>query len=130
MVTGNYRIAIVNFLKGSNTTKGYSFALFDSSIMVDDIVLCDTSVGYQVAKVIDIVEQFDYNGADVTKEIICKVDFSNFQKRIEERKRKVELKAKMDAMVKDDKELMLYQMLAEKNPVMKEMLDEYTNINV
>lgn len=130
MVTGNYRIAIVNFLKGSNTTKGYSFALFDSSIMVDDIVLCDTSVGYQVAKVIDIVEQLDYNGADVTKEIICKVDFSNFQKRIEERKRKVELKAKMDAMVKDDKELMLYQMLAEKNPVMKEMLDEYTNINV
>lgn len=130
MVTGNYRIAIVNFLKGSNTTKGYSFALFDSSIMVNDIVLCDTSVGYQVAKVIDIVEQLDYNGADVTKEIICKVDFSNFQKRIEERKRKVELKAKMDAMVKDDKELMLYQMLAEKNPVMKEMLDEYTNINV
>lgn len=130
MVTGNYRIAIVNFLKGSNTTKGYSFALFDSSIMVDDIVLCDTSVGYQVAKVIDIVEQLDYNGADVTREIICKVDFSNFQKRIEERKRKVELKAKMDAMVKDDKELMLYQMLAEKNPVMKEMLDEYTNINV
>lgn len=130
MVTGNYRIAIVNFLKGSNTTKGYSFALFDSSITVDDIVLCDTSVGYQVAKVIDIVEQLDYNGADVTKEIICKVDFSNFQKRIEERKRKVELKAKMDAMVKDDKELMLYQMLAEKNPVMKEMLDEYTNINV
>lgn len=130
MVTGNYRIAIVNFLKGSNTTKGYSFALFDSSITVDDIVLCDTSVGYQVAKVIDIVEQLNYNGADVTKEIICKVDFSNFQKRIEERKRKVELKAKMDAMVKDDKELMLYQMLAEKNPVMKEMLDEYTNINV
>lgn len=130
MVTGNYRIAIVNFLKGSNTTKGYSFALFDWSIMVDDIVLCDTSVGYQVAKVIDIVEQLDYNGADVTKEIICKVDFTNFQKRIEERKRKVELKAKMDAMVKDDKELMLYQMLAEKNPVMKEMLDEYTNINV
>lgn len=130
MVTGNYRIAIVNFLKGSNTTKGYSFALFDSSITVDDIVLCDTSVGYQVAKVIDIVEQLNYNGVDVTKEIICKVDFSNFQKRIEERKRKVELKAKMDAMVKDDKELMLYQMLAEKNPVMKEMLDEYTNINV
>jgi len=130
VVTGNYRIAIVNFLKGSNTTKGYSFALFDSSITVDDIVLCDTSVGYQVAKVIDIVEQLDYNGADVTKEIICKVDFFNFQKRIEERKRKVELKAKMDAMVKDDKELMLYQMLAEKNPVMKEMLDEYTNINV
>ena len=130
MVTGNYRIAIVNFLKGSNTTKGYSFALFDSSIAVDDIVLCDTSVGYQVAKVIDIVEQLNYNGADVTKEIICKVDFSNFQKRIEERKRKVELKAKMDAMVKDDKELMLYQMLAEKNPVMKEMLDEYININV
>lgn len=130
MVTGNYRIAIVNFLKGSNTTKGYLFALFDSSITVDDIVFCDTSVGYQVAKVIDIVEQLDYNGADVTKEIICKVDFSNFQKRIEERKRKVELKAKMDAMVKDDKELMLYQMLAEKNPVMKEMLDEYTNINV
>jgi hypothetical protein len=130
MVTGIYRVAMVNFLKGTNTTKKYAFALFDSSIGIDDIVLCDTSIGYQLAKVVDIVEQLDYNGTNVTKEVICKVDFTDFNKRAEERKRKAELKAKMDAMVKDDKELMLYQMLAEKNPAMKEMLDEYKNINV
>lgn len=130
MVTGKYRIGVVTFLKGTNTTKRYSFALFDDDVCISDVVLCDTATGYQVAQVVDIINQDEYVGADVTKEIICKVDFSAFDKRAAERKRKVELKKKMDEMVRDDKELMLYRMLAEKNPEMQNMLDEYNGINV
>lgn len=130
MVTGKYKIALVNFLKGTNTTKDYAFALFDDSIDIDDCVLCDTNYGYQVAKVVNIVSKEEYAGVDVTKEIICKVDFTAFNQRIEERHRKKELKAKMDALVADDKEMMIYRVLAEKNPEMAAMLDEYAKLNV
>ena len=41
-----------------------------------------------------------------------------------------ELKAKMDALVADDKEMMIYRVLAEKNPEMAAMLDEYAKLNV
>lgn len=95
MVTGKYKIALVNFLKGTNTTKDYAFALFDDSTNIDDCVLCDTNYGYQVAKVVN-----------------------------------KELKAKMDALVADDKEMMIYRVLAEKNPEMAAMLDEYAKLNV
>ena len=132
MVTGNYKAALVNFLKGTNTTKDYAFALFDTypAANVGELVLCDTANGYQVAKIVNIVPKEEYSGVNVTKEIICKVDFSMFEKRIAERQRKKELKAKMDALVADDKEMMLYKVLAEKNPEMAAMLNEYTQLDV
>lgn len=132
MVTGKYRIALVNFLKGTNTTKKYAFALFDTYpiINVGDNVLCDTVYGYQVAKVVEIVSQEEYTGVDVTKEIVCKVDLSMFNQRAAARQRKQELKAKMDALVEDDKEMMIYKVLAERNSEMASLLDEYTRLSV
>lgn len=127
-VKGNYNIAIVNFLQGTNLTKKYSFALFDGSIQVNDYVLCDTAYGYNVAKVVDIAFKEEYEGEKVTKEIICKVDFTEFEKRKELRKRKESIKKQMDKMVKDNQELVLYQMLAEKNPDMALMLEEYKQL--
>ena len=128
-VTGNYDIAAVKFLQGSNTTKGYSFALFDSTICEGDIVLCDTTYGYQVAKVDRIFHKDDYDGVDVTKEVICKLDFSDFEQRKERRRLKEELKKKMDEELKRTQELLLYQTIAEKNPEMKALLDEYAGLN-
>ena len=129
-VKGNYKVAIVTFLQGMNTTKRYSFALFDNDVNCDDLVLCDTSTGYGVAKVLNILSQEEYEGKGVipTKEIICKVDFTNFEKRKELRKKKDSIKKQMDKMVKDNQELVLYQMLAEKNPEMATMLEEYKNL--
>ena len=128
-VTGNYRVAVVRFVDGGNQGTNYSFALFDNDIEVDDLVLCDTQRGYNVAKVTEIIKQEDYSGVTITKEIICKVDFSNFEKRKEIRKRKEAIKKQMDKMVKQNQELVLYQMLAEKNPDMKAMLDEYAALS-
>lgn len=124
-VKGNYRVALVKFIQGSNTYKEYAFALFDCDVDVDDLVLCDTSMGYNVAKVTQIVSQDDYSGCTVTKEIVCKIDFANFNNRKELRKQKDDLKKKMDKMVKDNQELFLYQALAEKNPEMAALLNAY-----
>ena len=127
-VKGNYRVAMVKFVEGTNTTKEYAFALFDTWINVGDIVLCDTAYGYQVAEVIRIVPKNEYSGCVVTKEIVCKLDFSNFNDRKEKRKKREELKKQMDKMVKDNQEIILYQALAEKSPEMAEMLAVYKSL--
>ena len=128
-VKGNYRVAMCKFLQGTNTTKKYSFALFDSSISLDDCVLCDTANGYGVAKIVDIKAQEEYVGATVTKEIICKVDFTDFNNRIETRKKKEAIKKTMDKMIKENQEVVLYKMLAESNPDMAKLLEEYQSLS-
>lgn len=128
MLVGNYNVAMVKFVQGTNTVKGYAFALFDNNIGVDDLVLCDTSNGYGVAKVTEIIPQNEYEGASVTKEIICKVDFTDFEQRKENREKAKKLKVEMDKKIKDLQELTLYEMMAEKCPELREMLDMYKTL--
>ena len=130
-VKGNYRVAMVKFIQGYNTSREYAFALFNSDtevIVIGDNVLCDTSQGYNIGKVTKIIPQSEYSGCTVTKEIICKVDFTEFEKRKELRKEKEALKKQMDKMVKDNQELFLYQALAEKNDEMAAMLAKYREL--
>jgi hypothetical protein len=127
-VKGVYNIAMVKHVKGVDTNKKYAFALFDDSICVNDLVLCDSDSSYSVAKVVEIIPQHEYNGATVTKEIICKVDFTDYEVRKERRNQKAALKKQMDKMVKDNQELILYQAIAEKNPEMAELLTAYKTL--
>lgn len=127
MITGNYKVAMVKFVQGTNTVKGYAFALFDEYVIVDDYVLCDTANGYGVAKVIDIIAKDEYDG-DVTKEIICGVDFTNFEQRKKNREEAKKLKSEMDKKMKEMQELALYEMMAEKSPELREMLDTYKGL--
>ena len=128
MLVGNYNVAKVKFVQGTNTVQGSSFALFDNNIGVDDLVLCDTSSGYNVARVTEIIPQSEYEGVSVTKEIICKVDFTDFEARKENREKAKKLKVEMDKKIKDLQELTLYEMMAAKCPELKEMLDEYKQL--
>lgn len=127
-VNGNYNVAAVKFLQGTNTFKEYAFALFDDSINPNDLVLCDTANGYGVARVVSITPKNEWEDTAVTKEIICKVDFSAFEGRKELRKQKENLKKQMDKMVAENQELILYQAIAEKNPEMAEMLKMYKSL--
>lgn len=129
-VKGNYHVAMVRFVQGYNTSKSYAFALFDSDdvVLIGDHVLCDTSQGYNVGEVTNIIPQNEYSGCTVTKEIICKVDFTAFENRKEVRKQKENLKKQMDKMVKDNQELFLYQALAEQNPEMAALLAAYKSL--
>ena len=130
-VQGNYHVAMVRFIQGTNTSKYYAFAMFEpeiGSVAVGDKVLCDTTQGYNVAEVISIMSKDDYyedHSTLVTKEIICKVDFSSFDNRISVRRERQSLKAKMDKMVQENQDLILYQAIADKNPDMAELLDQY-----
>lgn len=127
-VVGNYRIALVKFVQGINTTQKYAFALFNEDVSVGDYVLCDTSQGYNVAKVEEIQSQIDYSGVIVTKEIICKVDMKQYEQRKFNRQRKANLKKKMDKIVAANQNLVLYKAIAESNPEMKALLEELESL--
>jgi len=127
-VSGNYRVAGVKFIIGTNTCPEYFFALFDDDVNVGDLVLCDSANNYVAARVSSITPKCEYQGVNVTKEIICKLDFSAFETRKNLRKQKAALKKQMDRMVADNQELILYQAVAEKNPAMAELLASYKAI--
>lgn len=122
--TGNYKIAKIKFIEGYNYEREYGFALFDNGVQIGDYVLCDTSNGYNVGQVQDIVTQTEY-GKNVTKEIICKVDFSAFERRKEIRKQKDELKKQLDKAVRENQDLILYQTIAQTNPEVAKLLADY-----
>jgi uncharacterized phage-like protein YoqJ len=132
MITGNYKVAMVKFVQGMNTVKGYAFALFDENIKVNDLVLCDTVNGYGVARVTDIMAKEEYapscKAEEVSKEIICKVDFTDFEARKEARAEKNKIKKQMDEMLKNNQELILYQAIAKENPAMAELLEKYKSL--
>lgn len=125
MITGNYRVAMVKFVQGTNTDKKYAFALFDADIYVDDCVLCDTQNGYSVGKIVEIISKDEYNGVEITKEIICYVRFDEWEQRKKNRAEAKKLKSEMDKKMKEMQEFALYEMMAEKSPELKEMLDNY-----
>lgn len=125
---GRYMVAMVKFLQGMNTTKEYAFASFEPELEVGDIVVCDTSNGYGIAKVSRMIEQDDYVGTSVTKEIVCKIDMAAFEKRKAERTQRANLIKKMDKVAKENQNMHLYQMIAETNPEMRKLLEEFNNI--
>lgn len=133
-ISGNYTVAACRFLEGVNTTKDYSFALFDplNQIKVNDYVLVDSTSGFQVCRVSGLATQDEARESGwpmPTKEVVCKVDFGAYHRRKEQRKAKAALKKQMDKMVEDNQELILYQAIADKNPQMAALLEKYKELN-
>lgn len=65
---------------------------------------------------------------NITAEVICKVDTEAYEKRVEERKKKVQLKKELDKKLKELVSENQYEWAAEKNPEFAKMLEEYKKI--
>lgn len=121
---GKYRIARVKHVDGYDNNKEYFFALFDKDVNVGDYVLCDTQNGYKVANVLGIEEVND-DSKSITREIICKVDFSAFNHRKEVRTQRTALKKKLDKAVNEKKEIAFYEAVAKGDEEISALLDQY-----
>ena len=132
-IIGNYRVAKVRFLEGSNTHNTYNYALFDDEIQqYDNCVVKSANHGLGIAVIEEIID--DVDNISVTdnygniREIVCKIDMSAFNKRIDDRLRASQLKKEMDKKVKELQGLALYKMMAENSPELKAMLSEYEKL--
>lgn len=122
----NYTVAEISFL-GSDKTCNYHYALFDPRIVEGDTVVVNTGHhGFALAKVVAIhTDEEKKKLVQCNREVVCLVDFSEFYARKEALKKAVELKRDMEKRIREAQELALYEALAEKDPLLRGMLDEY-----
>lgn len=129
VMEGNYCIATIKFLDGTNTDKTYRYAMYPDlvgHVAVGDIcVVKSAHHGLGIAQVVSIEPKTDEK---ITREIICKCDFSAYYTREAMRKRKAELKSKMAERAAKLQEIALYKMMAAEDDSMAALMREFDEL--
>ena len=115
--------------------KKYFYAVYDDGkvyVAGDKIVVSGANKGILTIEAILTPEECDKN---ITAEVICKVDTSAYDKRVEERKEKAErkkeadkIKKQMDKMITEMGQTKRYEMYANDNPELAEKLKAYKEL--
>lgn len=115
--------------------KKYFYAVYDDGkvyVVGDKIVVSGANKGILTIEAILTPEECDKN---ITAEVICKVDTSAYDKRVEERKEKAErkkeadkIKKQMDKMITEMDQTKRYEMYANDNPELAEKLKAYKEL--
>lgn len=122
-----YQTAAVQFVDGVNREKTYFYALYDPTIVPGDMVVVSTGHhGLALAQVSYIGGPSTY--VTNNREIVCRVDLSAWEERKELAKTMQQLKAEMDERVKQYQAMALYELAAEKDPGLKELLDRFKTL--
>ena len=110
---------------------GY-YAVFDdgNTYKAGDQVLvsgCNKDV-LTIKEILTVPEaEVKYN-KNITAEIICRVDTSAYDQRVENRKKAEKLKKDMDAVIKQMDVTKKYEMYAAENPELAALLDQYKEL--
>lgn len=124
----NFVVAGIKFLDGTNIDREYAYALYDENIAVGDIVAVKTGHhGFALAEIASI-GNFPHSAVQCGREVIDRVDFTAYAERKEKAKRLRALRVEMDEKVKQLQQTALYELLAEKDPTLKAMLEEYKSL--
>jgi hypothetical protein len=103
--------------------------LSDLELAPNDVVVCDEGFDYLVGKVLSVRTETVYDSPKGVKRwIVCKVDDSAHKARLERERKITEIKLKMTNRKQELGEGKLYEILAEKDEVMKELLQEYKEL--
>lgn len=125
-LTGYNKVAVIKQGYGV-----YHFAIYNDGFdyQPGDKVLVSGNKQLQVIDEVitpeEAIQRFDKN---ITAEVICKVDISSYDNRVEDRKQAADVKKKMDTMIKKMDETNKYEMYAERNPELKELLETYKEL--
>lgn len=102
----------------------YEFGTYQK-LEVGDFVVVDTQNGMQIAKVV----QIDTAGEHSNKLVICKIDLKQHEELVQKEKAKSELEAKMEARLKESVKLETFKKIAESDPEMKKLVEEFEAFN-
>lgn len=122
----NYKRVGVSFLE--RDTGVYVYALYQDDVEVGDTVVVNTGHhGLAVAKIVTL-DDSKLGKVRYNREVVCKVDLTAYEERKQRVARAAELKQAMDAKVKEMQNQAIYEMMSEKDPALKVMLDEYKTL--
>ena len=118
------------FFPDNYYNKKYNFITDIEGLEQDDVVVVDTRNGLALATFFEYDELgFGETGAKKpTKWIIQKVDLEKHLARVEAAEKAEELKRAMEEKRKQTQELEVYRILAEKDPEMKKMIEEFEKL--
>lgn len=135
---GYYAVAVTEEGSGWDR-KNYHYAIFDdgNTYKVGDHIIvsgCNSGI-LTIKNILTLDEAKSIGRKDLTAEVICKVDTSAYDKRVEERKEKAErkkeidkIKKQMDKMIAEMDKTKLYEMYASGNPELAEKLKAYKEL--
>lgn len=93
----------------------------------DTCIVTSSRKGMRVGKVGKIIHD---NDAPLTYEVVCEVDTTAYDNRVETRKKAAELKAKMQERARQLQDIVLYQTLAKDDPEMAQLLSDFTDLGI
>ena len=112
----------------------YYYAIFDDGRVYypgDKVIVSGAASGtvHTISEIIDVEEaSIRMGNKNITAEVIAYIDTSAYDDRVKRRKEADNLKKKMDKLIKEMDENNKYEMYAERNPELKEMLDTYKKL--
>lgn len=122
-------VAVVNF---PLSDKNYYFAIYEdgTDYKAGDKVYVSGESGIVIIKSILTPEEYEEktNSKSITAEVICKIDDSAYQRRIEERKKIEDVKSKLDQKRKEMDSLFLDEFYANKSKEYRSLLNEYNTL--
>ena len=125
-ITGNFQVAKVKFLNGTNTNTEYEYAMFDDCGNIGDIVVVASAHhGLGVARITDIISKDEAVTKNFEREIVAPVYMDTYEQRKRNRARLQELNNRMEKRAQELNKLAIFEMLAEKDESLKDMLEEY-----
>ena len=105
---------------------GYHYANYDPDVKVGDLcVVKSEHHGLGLARIVEVIDQNDFK---TCREIVARVNTECYDERVKNRTKAAELKAKMNERAKQLQDIALYQMLAEKDSAMMDLLTEYNGL--
>lgn len=119
--------ALIKFPTGTNQNKTYLYARYDDVTPGDTVIVRTGHHGLSIATVSDI-DTDSVDNVQYGREIVCVADITAYEKRKADRARLAELERNMQARVANLQNLRMYQMMAQVDPSLKDMLNEYTTI--
>lgn len=130
-LTGYYAVAVIEEVTCC-CKKDYYYAVFDdgNTYKAGDQVLvsgCNKDV-LTIKEILTVPEAEAKFNKNITSEIICRVDTSAYDQRVENRKKAEKLKKDMDAVIKQMDVTKKYEMYATENPELAALLNQYKEL--
>lgn len=126
-MTNYLNVAKVQFLNTDAPFNTFECANYDPILAAGDIcVVANAKQDMMLAEVMEITQSTE---AELNTEVVIGVDISDYNARVEKRKRAAELKVKMQERAKQLQDIVLYQTLAKDDPEMAELLKEFGALN-
>lgn len=124
-ITNYFNAVTVQFVGDANPCPCV-YANFDPDIKVGD--LCVVKPAHHEIALARVAKVIDKNDLELQREIVAKVYTDDYDNRVNMRNKAAELKAKMEARAKQLQDVALYKMLAETDPDMAALLNEYQSL--